>query len=441
MKPLCSFFLEYWVVIGLILLFPGVFIFLGYKFDWYAFSKLEMRELVTGTIAWIALVIAFYRNILFSRQTDTAAKQADIDAKQADIAAKQADIAAKQADIAAKQADTAAKQADTAAKQADTAVQSHLNARYQTGTEMLGNSVLSIRIGGIYTLANLADERPELYHIQVMKLFCFTVRFPPPDTSEPDNKAETEKSPNHETKRILKLREDIQEIITIMGRSRKETIERDADYRLDLRSANLSRASLRDANLSRASLREANLSSAHLSGAILSGASLREANLSGASLRETNLSRASLREANLSRAHLEGANLSGASLRAANLSGASLREAVLSRASLREAILTGTILRKADLSGAHLEGANLSGAHLEEAVLFKADLSGASLFQAILTGADLSEADVTLANLSGVKGLTQDELNKAIVTSPHQPPTLTGAIDLVTKRPLVWQKT
>ena len=35
-----------------------------------------------------------------------------------------------------------------------------------------------------------------------------------------------------------------------MGRSRKETIEDDAGYRLDLRGANLSEAHLEEANLS-----------------------------------------------------------------------------------------------------------------------------------------------------------------------------------------------
>ena len=179
LKHLFSFFLEYGVLIGFILFFPGVVIFLGDEFDWYAFSQLEKREVVIGTIAWIALVIALYRNILFSRQTKTAAKQAEIAVKQADTAVKQTEIAAKQVEIAAKQADIVAKQAEMAVKPTDTEVPPHLNERYKTGTEMLGNSVLSVRIDGIYTLANLADEHPELYHVQVMKLFCFTVRFPP----------------------------------------------------------------------------------------------------------------------------------------------------------------------------------------------------------------------------------------------------------------------
>ena len=43
-----------------------------------------------------------------------------------------------------------------AERQADTAQQSLLNERYQKGAEMLGNEVLSVRMGGIYALGRLA---------------------------------------------------------------------------------------------------------------------------------------------------------------------------------------------------------------------------------------------------------------------------------------------
>ena len=297
LKPLFS--LEYWVLIGFTLFFPGVFIFLGYQLDWYAFSQLEMREVVIGIIAWIALVIGFYRNILFSRQTKTAAKQAEIAVKQADTAAKQTEIAAKQVEIAAKQA-------DTAAKQTDTEVPPHLNDRYKTGTEMLGNSVLSVRIDGIYTLANLADEHPELYHVQVMKLFCFTVRFPPHATSDPDNQADPDNKAEAEDK-TEKVREDIQEIMTIVSKRKKERIkdEHDARYRLYLRHANLSGADLSGADLSKADLIGAvlngvNLSKAKLIRADLMSAQLIKADLSGAILRKTRIISANLSRADLS---------------------------------------------------------------------------------------------------------------------------------------------
>ena len=428
-----------YIVVGVILfiVLVGLIIILvtGQDWDdkWYVYnSQLQIEHLAAGITTIIVLGFALWRSYWLQRQTETAERQADI-----------------------------------AAQQADTAVQSHLNDRYKTGTELLGDSVLSVRIGGIYILSKLANERPELYHIHVMNLFCFTVRFPPHDKSEQDNKPETED-------KTVKVREDIQEIMTIVSKRKKERIkeERDENYRLDLRGANLSEASLRKANLSEADLtlanlsgaklKEANLSKALLIEAKLAKADLRKANLSEADLREAKLAKADLRKANLSEAYLEGTNLSGAKLSRANLSGAKLSEADLSGAELIAANLSEAVLFKANLSDANLRDANLSGADLEEAILSRtylekanlsaaelskanlsgANLSGAFLFKANLSEADLSEADLRKANLSDVKGLTQDALNKAkAIADPSDLPILDGAIDPVTKHPLVWQKT
>ena len=64
--------------------------------------------------------------------------------------------------------------------QADTAQRSLLsNERYQKGAiEMLGNNVLSVRLGGVYALRRLAEEHPEQYHVQTMRLLCAFVRNP-----------------------------------------------------------------------------------------------------------------------------------------------------------------------------------------------------------------------------------------------------------------------
>ena len=36
---------------------------------------------------------------------------------------------------------------------------------------MLGNEVLSVRLGGVYALEHLAEEYPSEYHVQVMRIF------------------------------------------------------------------------------------------------------------------------------------------------------------------------------------------------------------------------------------------------------------------------------
>ena len=63
-------------------------------------------------------------------------------------------------------------------KQAQTARLGLLNERFQRDAEMLGSSVLSVRIGGIHALDDLAREDPKLYHVRVMGLLCAFVRHP-----------------------------------------------------------------------------------------------------------------------------------------------------------------------------------------------------------------------------------------------------------------------
>ena len=70
-----------------------------------------------------------------------------------------------------------------AERQAATAEQGLLNERYQQGTAMLGNDIISVRLGGIYSLQRLAEEHPEQHHIQIMQLFCAFVRNPTIDES------------------------------------------------------------------------------------------------------------------------------------------------------------------------------------------------------------------------------------------------------------------
>ena len=72
----------------------------------------------------------------------------------------------------------AERQANAAQKNSQIAQIGLLNERYQKGAEMLGSDVLSVRLGGIYALRRLAEEHPEEYHVQIMRLFCAYVRHP-----------------------------------------------------------------------------------------------------------------------------------------------------------------------------------------------------------------------------------------------------------------------
>ena len=205
----------------------------------------------------------------------------------------------------------AEQQSATARRQADIAQQSLLNERYERGAEMLGDGVLSVRLGGIYALRRLAEEHPEQYHIQTIELLCAFVRYPTKDGS-------VERPPNlHELEHYITLRADVQEVIQAIGfrSSTGIALERNRGIRLYLRDAQLDSLQVQGANLSRAWLTNANLSKAVLRDADLSGARLRQAILSDADLRRADLSNANLRRADLSRTDLQNADLSGTDFR------------------------------------------------------------------------------------------------------------------------------
>ena len=319
----------------------------------------------------------------------------------------------------------AERQADAAQRQADTAQQELLNERYQKGAEMLGSNFLSVRLGGIYALRRLAEEHPEQYHIQIMRLFSAFVRHPAEDSNIQPSDSQT--SPTEPST-------DVQAVMDAIGArgERRLKLEKLVDYKLDLRRAELRRASLGAANLS-------------------------DVRLSWARLEV-----AALGEANLSNAILNQANLTGATLGGAKLIGASLHRAILKSAvfwnlagppgpprfityydALREsgvltADLSVAILENSDLTSALLQGSDLSGAFLTDAVLSGANLSDATLSDTTLVGANLSGVIFSENGKIPATGLTQDQLDQACA-DPANPPKLDGVVDRETGEPLVWR--
>ena len=237
----------------------------------------------------------------------------------------------------------AERQAATSQRQSETAQRSLLNERYQKGAEMLGSEVLPVRLGGIYALAELAREHPEDYHTKIMSLLCAFVRHPVEKPVEaalpiygltPDaefNSGQDQADDEEGTARPLRVREDVQEIMTVVYERSKAQIEIEKEEKYCL---NLSGSNLKDVSLISANLKSTRLD------VILAGV-LSGANLSGAIMIDSNLSGAIMIIADLSDANLSGANLSGANLKGAGLIGARLY-------------------------GADLDGADLDGAHLKD---------------------------------------------------------------------------
>ena len=295
-----------------------------------------------------------------------------------------------------------------AGRQADTAQKSLLNDRYERGAEMLGNHLLSVRLGGIYALKRLADEHPHLYHIQVVELFCAFVRNPTGSEVSQDRR-NTQTGPPQTASRP---REDVQVVLTAIG-DRSEVglyLEKAIQsFRLELHHADLSGAYLPSVNLAQANLGGANIRGAYLEGA----------NLSGAYLQSAELNRTNLIHANLTRAQVLSADLSGVIAQSANFSGANLGGANLSDAEMRWANMSESNIGIANLSNTALEGVNLSGAVFGKG-----------------TRTTLSDPPVSEDVFAR---LTQSQLDEACADPENPPKIADGTIDVESGKLLAWR--
>ena len=311
-----------------------------------------------------------------------------------------------------------------------------LNERFQKGAEMLGSEVLSVRLGGIYALDRLVSEYPDIFHLQVMKLFAaFVVDRTRAQTAEQigtitdsaTSECEEPSKPSpasfgevsdeidlffaadREVGPVPGLAKDVEEVMRLISK-------RD-EKRIALESKEEIRMNLADASLP--------------------GLIFHEADFSKFDFTKADLRRVRGWEARLTKAVLPGADLSGA-----NLHGADFRDADMRRVNLTAARLRGADLKNANLGLVDLASQNLwKGAtfpsKLEGARLEGADLSGANLVHADMRGASLAGTNLTATSLSGAKGLTQDQLDQACA-DPDNPPKLDRAHDAKTGKPLEW---
>ena len=278
--------------------------------------------------------------------------------------------------------------------QVDIAQRGLLNERYQKSAEMLGSDILSVRLGGIYTLGRLAEESPQDYHVRVMELLCAFVRFPPKELEviTQDKDSTSENDHRKEDQQSLPYRVDIRAAMQSIGSRdvKRIDIEKQAKYK-----------------------------------PVLNGSDLRNQDLSGL---------------NLSSAQFEGANLSGANFYKANFTDAHLQKAILPGALLLEGVFIRANFFEANMSGIKdsLE-AKFCNAKLHEADLTDAHLAGAMFYN----------ADFGTANLAGTifsnkwfiaKGLTQKQFQIAQADPAEKPPVLNGIKDCKTGECISWSK-
>ena len=191
------------------------------------------------------------------------------------------------------------RQTTVSQQQAETAQRDMLNQQLQKGAEMLGSSVLSVRLGGIYALRHLAVEHPEHYHVQVMEQLCAFVRGA--TGADGQSTAVIER---------FRARNDIQEAMNAIAycHAGNLAIETERDYWLNLRGADLKGVDLSIMNLSRAPLKY--VLSTPVDQLVLTGryTDMRGVKLDDASLSSTNLTRVDLSDATgLTQAELDGA--------------------------------------------------------------------------------------------------------------------------------------
>ncbi|MXZ46490.1 MAG: pentapeptide repeat-containing protein [Chloroflexi bacterium] len=309
------------------------------------------------------------------------------------------------------------RQAKAAQREADTGQQRLRGDRLQQGAAMLASELLPVRLAGIHALQRLAEDHPDEYHIQIMRLLCAFVRQPIADDVHEASVGEEDKPPsaffNH------RLREDVQAAIEAVSacHERHYIVASDAGFNLDLRGADLRSAKLERLNSVPGKL----------------------GNLGNSPLREQ-LGRRLWLLATWPTEGERGAFLLGADLTESLLDNAQLDRSSLSNARLIEAQLTFASLRDADLTAAKLSGANLALARLGGASLAGATLDGADLTNASLADADLSGATFFADGLFKVpaKGLTQAQLDQARA-DPDKPPRLDRVVDAETGAPLVWR--
>ena len=203
-------------------------------------------------------------------------------------------------------------QARAAHRQAATAQADLLNKRYQESAEMLGSAVLPVRLAGIYALRQLAEEHPQKYHRQVMRVLCAFVRHP----------AETR------VFGMAEVRDDVQSSVEAITICHEKQLGTDVACGLDLRGAELPGVFLAAAHLSSPAGRGRSGYADIVTLPLIEIARDLSVALTSANLRGADLAHAELRGTRLDYATLAGAILNGADFTAARLDNADLSGAM-----------------------------------------------------------------------------------------------------------------
>ena len=327
----------------------------------------------------------------------------------------------------------AKQQADASDRQAETAERRLKHELYEKGAQMLGNTVPSVRLGGIYSLKGLANENPEDYRVQVIELLCAFVRDPPDEKAKtPSSGAEDWPNPGASTERGT-LRDDVQTAMNIIARRRDEPEAADQwgeHQPLDLRGSNLEWLDAVARDLTGAILHGANLNRARLANASLQGATMATGGMRGAAIDQADLSGAALSSLDMRNISASSADFSRCRMNGVEVERAHAREAKFSNSQISGSNFRGALLQRAKLDHCHLNNTDFSGADF-----WRADFSGTTFGETtrVTTSATESTSEKLFCKL------TQAQLDKALA-HPAKPPTIHPEMqDTETGKPLQWR--
>ena len=308
------------------------------------------------------------------------------------------------------------------------AEQGHITDRYTKAIEQLGALTadnepnVEVRLGAIYALERIAFDSPR-DHWPIMEVLTAYVRHNAPapvqEPTEQENKTAIAKKPATE----------IQAVLTVLGRRKRDHKREGNGQQLDLRNSDLCGANFIEAHLDGAIFDEAYLDGAIFDAAHLDRVWFGVAHLAGASFLSAHLDGAYFYKANLAGARFSDAHLDAANFNKANLAGADFKEAHLKGANFYNAHMEG-----AGFTGAHLDGARFSRAYMDNVCFDRAYLNGAwfndafldgaifsrsNLAGVIFAGADLAranfdEAHLNNANFVGARGLTVGQFEHSV---------------------------
>ena len=257
--------------------------------------------------------------------------------------------------------------------------------RFSKAVEQLGNKNIHIRLGGIYSLEQIAKDSEEIYYRQVIETLTSYLRERAPyvplltetrgiseTTNETDGVDEIAKL----LRNVPDLRTDIQAVISVLGR-RRFSYGNGEEFRMDFRAVDLTQLEFpAGSNFNGSDFTGSNLKRSILSGVSFASVQFNHAVLEGVTAIETAFDHSSMGSAKLSYARLRGS-----SFKCVKLNGADLTKARAEKTDFSEA----------DMSNAKLVKALLTGANLRDAIFTETDLSFADLAHFMYLGCQDSD--------------------------------------------------